>query len=67
MKIQIGEVGEVGRNDFEELPDKWKTIADSPQDFIDFLNDCDDSNCTGYDGSVVENHFFRILDETEEL
>lgn len=61
MKFQIGEVGKTNRDDDESVSEGWETIAESPQELVDFLNDCDDSSCTGFNGNVIENHWLRVI------
>ena len=64
MKIQIGNISETNRDDYElsDNQDKWETIAESVGDFIEWLNDCDDDNEAGYGCDVAENNWFRVIE-----
>ena len=41
--IEMGKVGEVERYD-KTINDKWETVGCNIEDFVEFLNDCDDDN-----------------------
>lgn len=68
MKIQVGYIGEVHRDDTKEC-DRWQTIAENLNghtellltDFVEWLNDCDDDAVTGYTAENLSELWFRII------